>query len=276
MGFEMGDTSVPGEVHRHYERLADTYDDNWAYNPDYLWWMAARIAEALEIEPSDRIADIGCGTGLFAREVANLVNPQLPLQCVDPSAAMLKQLDPSEGLWPIQASAEDLAQRRVQLPHAPLDAAWMKEAVHHVADKGATLAGLAEQLAPGGRLLIVMLPATIEYPLFSEALKRYEALQPNPADIAQHLTSAGLRTSLTYVEHQLTLNTERYLAMVRARYMSLLSLFSDAEIEAGIEEIRRRHPEPELSFPDRFAFVLGRREESVSPSVPSEVPGSGP
>ncbi|MGP3927864.1 class I SAM-dependent methyltransferase [Streptomyces sp. 8N616] len=235
--------------------------------------MASRIAEVLEIRPSDRTADIGCGTGLFAREVADLVHPQLPLQCVDPSAAMLKQLDASASLLPVQASAEDLAEQRVRLPHGPLDAVWMKEAVHHVADRAATLAGLAELLAPGGRLLIVMLPATIEYPLFSEALKRYEALQPDPAGIAEHLTAAGLRTSLTYVEHQLTLNTERYLAMVRARYMSLLSMFNDEEIEAGIEEIRAHHPEPELRFPDRFAFILGRRDDVPPSSAPSDASG---
>jgi hypothetical protein len=49
--------------------------------------------------------------------------------------------------------------------------------------------------------------------------------------------------------------------MTRARYMSLLSTFSDSEIEKGIEEMRAAHPEPVLVFPDRFAFVLGRRPE---------------
>jgi ubiquinone/menaquinone biosynthesis C-methylase UbiE len=251
---------VSGDARQHYERLADMYDDNWSYNSDYVRWMATRIAEALEIKPSDRVADIGCGTGLFAREVVDIVGTELPLQCVDPSEAMLGQLEASPRLLPVQASAEDLAEGRVRLPHAPLEAAWMKEAVHHVEDRSATLGGLARLLAPGGRLLIVMLPATIEYPLFQAALERYEELQPDPADIARSLRDAGLRTSLTFVEHRLTIGTERYLAMVRARYMSLLSTFSDAEIEKGVAEIRDRHPEAELSFPDRFAFVLGRRD----------------
>jgi hypothetical protein len=39
----------------------------------------------------------------------------------------------------------------------------------------------------------------------------------------------------------------------------LLSTFSDSEIDKGIEEMRVAHPEPVLRFPDRFAFVLGRR-----------------
>ncbi|MFD7505354.1 hypothetical protein [Streptomyces sp. NPDC059850] len=65
------------------------------------------------------------------------------------------------------------------------------------------------------------------------------------------------------MEHELRLERERYLAMVRSRYMSVLSTFSDEELDAGIEEIRARHPEPEFVFADRFAFVLGVREDST-------------
>lgn len=49
---------------------------------------------------------------------------------------------------------------------------------------------------------------------------------------------------------------ERYLAIVRDRYMSLLSTFDDEEIAAGIEEIRR-YPGERVEFDDHFAFVLG-------------------
>lgn len=34
---------------------------------------------------------------------------------------------------------------------------------------------------------------------------------------------------------------KRYLDMVRSRYMSLLSAFTDDKLAVGIEEIRRRH-----------------------------------
>src|ERR1022692_3201338 len=50
---------------------------------------------------------------------------------------------------------------------------------------------------------------------------------------------------------------QRYLGMVRDRYMSLLSEFSDADLEQGIAEIDERHPGELLEFGDRFAFVLG-------------------
>lgn len=247
----------------HYEELAADYDEHWVYGPGYVPWMSGRIAEALRLGPMDRIADIGSGTGLFAREVAQQLQPRHPILCVDPSAAMLGQLGtpPPADLTPIVASAEDIAEGRTRLPYEQLEAMWLKESVHHVADPAHTLRGLAERLAPGSRLLVVMLPATIQYPLFEAALARFEELQPDPAVIKGHLRAAGLEAGLSHVEHELRIDRDKYLGMVRARYMSLLSTFSDSEIEKGIEEMRVAHPEPVLTFPDRFAFVLGRRGE---------------
>ncbi|ANZ14887.1 class I SAM-dependent methyltransferase [Streptomyces noursei] len=247
------------DVQGHYEQLAAEYDEHWAYGPHYITWMSARIAESLRLSSADRIADIGCGTGMFAREVARIVNPEHALLCVDPSVAMLRQIGtpPPVDLTPIVASAEGIAVGHVQLPYGQLDAIWLKESVHHVTDPAATLRGLANRLAPGGHLLVVMLPTSIEYPLFQAALDRFAELQPDPELIVDHLRAAGLRPQLRYVDYQLRLDREKYIGMVRARYMSVLSMFSDSEIKKGIEEMRAAHPEPVLAFPDRFAFVLG-------------------
>jgi SAM-dependent methyltransferase len=253
------------DVAGHYAEIATEYEEHWVYGADYIPWMSARIAGTLCLSSTDRIADIGSGTGLFSREVARIVRPERPILCVDPSEAMLRQIDarPSPDLTPVLASAEDIANAGRELPYTELDAVWLKESVHHVADPGATLRGLAQQLAHHGRLLVVMLPTTIHYPLFRAALERFEELQPDPADITGHLEHAGLESSLFHVEHQIRLDRERYIAMVRARYMSLLSTFSEREIEKGIDEMRDRHPEPVLVFPDRFAFVLGVRKDGA-------------
>ncbi|MFA3872237.1 class I SAM-dependent methyltransferase [Streptomyces sp. MMCC 100] len=251
------------ELRGHYDGLAAEYDEHWVYGPEYVPWMSGQIAEALRLGPADRIADIGSGTGLFARELASQVQPSRPILCVDPSEAMLRGLGtpPPPELTPVVATAEDVAEGQVRLPYPELDAIWLKESVHHVVDPAHTLRGLADRLAPGGRLLIVMLPATIRYPLFKAALARFEELQPDPALIEGHLRRAGLETRLGHVEHELRIDRDRYLGMVRARYMSLLSTFSETEIDEGVEEIRTAHPESVLVFPDRFAFVLGRRAE---------------
>ena len=64
---------------------------------------------------------------------------------------------------------------------------------------------------------------------------------------------------MTWDSYGLTVEKDRYLTMVRNRYMSLLSTFTDAELERGITEIQERHPSDRLEFADRFAFIRGIR-----------------
>jgi hypothetical protein len=112
-------------------------------------------------------------------------------------------------------------------------------------------------------MLVVMLPTQISYPLFPDALRLFASQQPDPADIAGLLREAGLlgeaglETGLTYDRFHLRFPAERYLQMVRDRYMSLLSHFSDEELEAGAAEIRRAHPGEYIEFDETYAFILG-------------------
>jgi SAM-dependent methyltransferase len=242
----------------HYDRLAASYDQNWAHSPDYIAWMTRCILDRAAIQPGQVVADIGCGTGLYASRLTAVAGSVI---CADPSQAMLDQLPGDPSLIPVRASAQDIAARRIKLPGERLDVIVMKEAIHHVpaSDRAAVLRGLGELLAPGGRIVIAMLPVRIGYPLFTAALERFERLQPDPAGIAGLLSAAGLETELTYDSYKLSLAKDRYLSMVRNRYMSLLASFTDAELERGAAEIQERHPGNRLEFADQFAFIRGTR-----------------
>ena len=238
----------------HYARLAASYDENWAYNPAFMAWMTECIGRRLRLTGTDIVADIGCGTGLYARGLAEGASTVV---CVDQSAPMLAELPEDERLMPVVASVQDVAHGRVELPYESFDAILLKEVLHHVAERAAVIAGLARMLQPGGRMLVVMLPSTITYPLFADAVELFARLQPDPAEIVDAMRSAGLRADLSYDSFPLSFMTEKWLSMVRDRYMSLLSHFDDAQLEAGVEEIRQAHAAERIEFADTFAFVLG-------------------
>lgn len=249
------------ETESHYERLANNYDATWSHTPEYVAWMNDDIADRLQLGDQARIADIGAGTGLFLRALMKHVDDDHPIVCIDPSQAMLDRLPDDPRLRPLLATAEQVASGEVALPYEALDAVVAKEAIHHLEDIPAALRGFADLLAPGGRILIVTLPPKLDYPLFQAALDRFAERHPEPTEIAHHMEAAGLRVDLTYDEFPITVERERYISLVGNRWMSVLSTFDDAELEAGLDEMRARHPEEVLEFVDRFAFVLGTKEE---------------
>ena len=248
---------MSGSTRDHYERLAASYDENWAaHSGAFNQWMSERILERLDLRADDRVVDLGCGTGIFSNAFTAQAREVV---CVDPSLSMLAELPTTSGaLVPVHASAEQVASRAVRLPYDTVDAILIKEALHHVRHRETVLAGLASLLAPGGRMLVVTLPTVISYPLFRRALEVFTERQPDPADIAAAMQGAGLAVTVTYDTYRRQFAKARYIAMVRDRHMSLLSKFDDAELENGISEIEREHPEQVLEFDDRFAFVLGR------------------
>jgi ubiquinone/menaquinone biosynthesis C-methylase UbiE len=248
----------------HYERLAEDYNDNWVYNPGFIEWMTGQILDRLAIRPGDRVADIGCGTGLYSTALAEHADQVL---CVDPSAGMLEQLPKDNTLVPMQASVESIVSGDVRLPCDRLDAILVKEAIHHVHDRSAVLSGLARILAPGGRLLVVMLPTRIEYPLFKAALDLFEELQPDPNEVAAAMRATGLQVNIEHESFALSFDKARYVGMVRARYMSLLSSFDDAQLDRGIAEIDTRYRGGRLDFVDRHVFILGTRIQSHSTAM---------
>jgi SAM-dependent methyltransferase len=260
--FRMGDPAMNSDVTRdHYARLAATYDENWVRSPGFVDWMTGCIQGRLRLGPGDVAVDVGGGTGLFARGLAGYASAVV---CAEPSGPMLARLPGGGRLIPVAASAEDVASGRVALPHAGYDAVLLKEMLHHVSDRAGVIAGLAGLLRPGGRMLVVMLPTQISYPLFPAALDLFEQQQPDPADITGLVRAAGLATEVSYDSFPLTFPTERYLQMVANRYLSLLSHFDDDQLDDGIAQIRRAHPGEEISFRDTFAFILGTAENPVT------------
>ncbi|HEY7486122.1 MAG TPA: methyltransferase [Streptosporangiaceae bacterium] len=246
----------------HYERLAETYERNWANRPQYVTWMADKIMSWLEPGVGWRIADIGSGTGLFLSRLMEVATPETPILCVDPSQPMLDLLPDDPRLTPICATAEQIATGEVPLPVDTVDAFVFKEAIHHVKDIPGTLSGLAARLNPGGRILIVSLPPRLDYPLFQAALDRFAENQPEPDDMAADMRADGLIVDNAVEEFTVTIDRDQWLDLVRNQWMSVLSTFSQEEIAAGVEYISERYSEPQITYVDRFAFVRGIKPSS--------------
>lgn len=113
------------------------------------------VIEAMQLEPGDRVADLGCGSGYFARRIALEVKPEGHVYCVDVQPEMLelaRRLAAREGLEiePVLATDSD-----PRLPRQQLDWILLVDVYHELQQPRPVLDALRAALAPGGRVALV-------------------------------------------------------------------------------------------------------------------------
>jgi ubiquinone/menaquinone biosynthesis C-methylase UbiE len=126
-----------------YSRQARTYDETRAASPSVLDPLRAALAGA----PGRRLADIGGGTGNYARA---LRDEGWDPVVIDREPAMLARAG-AKGLETIAGDAQ-----RLPLPDGSVDAAMLVSMLHHVEDPAAAIAEARRILRPGGRLVLMV------------------------------------------------------------------------------------------------------------------------
>ena len=151
------DHHMNGHSDRGYQHSFDRAE-KWAKEFDDpardAWQKPDEILDALHPGKTDRVADLGAGTGYFSARIARLV-PEGRLFAVDIEPDMLRYLrerarhENLSVLVPILASAES-----ANLPE-PVDLVLVVDTYHHIDHRIAYFSRLKASLRPNGRLAIV-------------------------------------------------------------------------------------------------------------------------
>ena len=140
----------------------------------YLWLLERperddyqkpdQVMATLAFRPGERVADIGAGSGHFARRVSKAVGPTGVVWAIDIAPEVLEYLE-------ARARREGLANIRIQrvtpddpqLPPGSVDTILMVDTLHYVKDRSAYAKRLRAGLAPGGRVVVIdFLPKSLE------------------------------------------------------------------------------------------------------------------
>lgn len=239
----------------HYTKLASHYDQYYRYSNNYINYFTNKIIEELQIGSGESVVELGAGTCIFAEEILKRI-PYIEMVCVDNSKHMLDGSD--HGFIKLVCqdavafSKENIAYHRI----------YMKEFIHHLpkASRIALFQGIYKQLNKTGSLLILMEPGRLNYPLFDEALRRFEDNQPSRSAIMEELEEAGFKTTFNVLSYPINLSKKKYIEMVRNRYMSVLETFTERELAEGISAICDTQKTEELEFLESFYSIKGTKE----------------
>jgi cyclopropane fatty-acyl-phospholipid synthase-like methyltransferase len=161
LGDVLAQTAADPQAHyKHGQGYQHSFGDaeKWAKEFDDpardAWQKPDEVLNALHLRRTDRVADLGAGTGYFSVRIARLV-PEGKLFSVDIEPEMLDHLrkrahhENLSVLVPILASAES-----ANLPE-PVDVVLVVDTYHHIDNRVAYFSRLKASLRPEGRLAIV-------------------------------------------------------------------------------------------------------------------------
>lgn len=116
----------------------------------------ASLADLLEIQPGDTLADIGAGSGWLSIEVARLVGGTGEVFATELSAARrddIREAVAAAGLNNV--TVVEAGERETNLEPGCCDAIFMRRVYHHVGDTAALNASIRDALKPGGRFAVI-------------------------------------------------------------------------------------------------------------------------
>jgi len=132
----------------------------------YLWLLERperdvyqqpdRVMATLAFRPGERVADIGAGSGYFARRISRAVGPDGIVWAIDIRPVILDVLGErarKEGLGNIRLQAVEADDPR--LPPGGVDTVIMVDTLHYIKDRAAYAKKLRAGLSPNGRVVII-------------------------------------------------------------------------------------------------------------------------
>ncbi len=113
------------------------------------WQKPHEVVMALSLKSTDAIADIGAGTGYFARRFANHAGKIYAVD-IDRELLAIAGKNAPANLKTVLAAPDD-----PRLPERSVDIIFFCDVLHHIENRAAYYPKLAKALKPGGRIVVI-------------------------------------------------------------------------------------------------------------------------
>ena len=140
----------------HKEGAAKGFIERFESHDREVYNKRDEIVAALQLKPGMAVPDVGAGSGLFTRLMADKVGADGKVFAVDVSQEFLAHIaKESEKRGQAQVKTVLGAQNGTNLEPASVDIVFLSDVYHHFEDHEAMLTSIRKALKPGGTLILI-------------------------------------------------------------------------------------------------------------------------
>ncbi len=237
-------------MNNHYKNIAEDFNKVWNFSNKYKKWAVEKIGYHLKLNNKDIFVDIGGGTGTFTNMIAEQFTPK-KAYCVEPERNMCNI---AKQYTNIKTICSDTFYFINNLKYK-YNKILFKEVIHHIKNRNTLWNNIYNTIENNGRILIYTRPKKIKFPLFEKAKQEFYKNQPSYDLMISELKNNGFNVELSIESFTFKLQKKEWHNMIKTKFMSDLSIFSDREILKGIEEIENKYNTKFYNIEDEIIFI---------------------
>jgi arsenite methyltransferase len=139
-----------GQVpHQHHPPTSAEYAKVLEDPSRDAWQKPHEVVMGLGLKPTDVVADIGAGTGYFARRFANHAAKVYAID-IDKQLLAIAQKNAPANLTTVLAAPDD-----PRLAEQSIDLIFFCDVLHHISNRATYYPKVAKALKPGGRVVVI-------------------------------------------------------------------------------------------------------------------------
>lgn len=230
----------------HYNKIGKDYQSVWS-TFGYIEWMEKKVVKYFK--PGKCLVDIGGGNGhwsflLYTKKIVSDVI------LVEPSSKMVPDVF-KKNFSIINSGATDWI---LNNENCLCDRILIKESIHHF-DYEDFITNLSKKVKPDFSGLIITRPKNTSLPFLGDIKEKYFELSTD-IDLLENICK---KNGFSVERHDETfgfsINFYIWEELVKSRYMSHLSHFSDEEIENYLLLLKRKNRNTMLNILDNITFL---------------------
>jgi ubiquinone/menaquinone biosynthesis C-methylase UbiE len=155
------------------------------------------VLAKLALRPGMTVADIGAGSGLFARPLAKAIAPTGKLYAVDVQQDLLDVINKraqDEKIANVQTVLGEFDDPKI--PVRTVDLAFINDVLHHIQNRAVYLKALGTYIKPGGRIALIEMDSTDP----NTPHRAQPELLVSRADIMKWMSDAGFKLTQEHAD----------------------------------------------------------------------------